>query len=385
MGSYPLPALQGRNPEFPGFMDRKRQGLQVKNLMQRQQLGEMQLDEAAQRKAAAQQEAALGQQVDSILANSNGDWESVLPEIQKISPQQYMEYSDWISKFNEQGFKEKKAETEEALANLSAVGQLAQSVTDAASHQAAVQRGLQMGILTPEQAQAELQAGYDPERVEAMRLSALTTKQFYDREDKKLTREATAEHRQAQLDKPTTKEQDWRSYWAVRKKELQAEGVKINGKVERIERDRYAARGERGPSKTGAQVAVRRRASAISKATSDYRKKLAAREKNWLRSDTGTGWYHEDTYEEITNAEYERLAKQYREEFEDDKRRAYDAYEDELLAGGHEIPGGARGASAAALSAHGPAAGAYREGQVLVNPQTGAKVVLRGNQWVPAP
>lgn len=227
MSSIPLPALHVQPPQQENILDQFARIHQIRQMQQTGQIQGMQLDEA---KRAQAEDAAFRQAVQE----AGGDIRKALPKIMQVAPTRGMavqkHLAEW-DKLDAQGKTEKlKAESE----RLGVLGQLAGSIRDQASYEAAIQQAVQIGAVDQQTAQQMLQTPYNPQMIESFRAQALTAKQQIDAQQAKLAQEETARHNR-EIEVPSAE----REFQAFYKTWLEANQKPKNARSEMEARDAW--------------------------------------------------------------------------------------------------------------------------------------------------
>ena len=232
----PLVALQVRNPviESPFRRMASLQSLRQGNQLQQQQIESNQAKQQAAEQAAKKQAA-----VDQIISDAGSDIRKALPNIMQVDPETGMEYQEYFAKQDKLSVELQLKNNELSIEKNRGMAQLAQGVRDQVSRDAAIDRGVELKYISPENGQQWKSQPYDPEKIKGTIKSALTGAQFYTVENNRLVRAETARRNLAKEGKPqtpTSKERDFQTWYAnVR----EARGLPKNAKVEMELREEY--------------------------------------------------------------------------------------------------------------------------------------------------
>lgn len=183
---------------------------------------------------------------------------------------------------------------------------------------------------------------------------------------------------------------------------VDAQGRPVTRIVPKVAGAEFAHPGalEKPPSASGKALAQRTKTRAMAVAEKDYLKKIALLEKDWadeVNEETGERkWFHTSiarSGEEISNDELLLLRQQVEDELILAKEQADESYLAEIEGLGFtagepfDYRGQAEGGSPTVARPASPVAQGeqqpYKEGDTVINEQTGERLVLRGGQWVP--
>ena len=191
-------AIQGFIPYQPyDPLESQKKRISLANLaragqLQDEQLRAAEMDNELQQRGM-DEDAALHQ----AIAESNGDIRTALPKIMQISPAKGMALQKQITEWDTADLNKKKSILDLHAKKLEGLGQLAGTVTDQQSYNAAIQSAVQNGLLEPAEAQQLAQQPYSPELVKGWQQQALTVQQQIENARKSLEDQETARHNKA--------------------------------------------------------------------------------------------------------------------------------------------------------------------------------------------
>jgi hypothetical protein len=188
MGSYGLPALQVRPPEQPDLLGNLSKIAQLRNMQQQGQMGQIQLQQA-------QQQQSEDQAFHQTMQKYGGDIQKALPELMQVAPSHGMKVQQQLMEWEKASTEEKAKKVETSLKQMQGLGQLASTVKDPQSYQAAITQAMQGGLLDQQTGQSLLSQGYDPNTVEQMKQQAVTVQQQLENQAKRA--DAPARKREA--------------------------------------------------------------------------------------------------------------------------------------------------------------------------------------------
>jgi hypothetical protein len=196
MGSYGLPALQVRPPEQPDLLGNLSKIAQLRQMQQQGQMGQIQLQQA-------QQQQSEDQAFHQTMQKYGGDIQKALPELMQVAPSHGMKVQQQLMEWQKASTEEKAKKVETSLKQMQGLGQLASTVKDPQSYQAAITQAMQGGLLDQQTGQSLLSQGYDPNTVEQMKQQAVSVQQQLENKQKELTLQLEKE-KQAQTEKHQT-------------------------------------------------------------------------------------------------------------------------------------------------------------------------------------
>ena len=218
-------------------------------------------------------------------------------------------------------------------------------------------------------------------------LSSVSSKDQIAAERQRRVDKETKRYHEAIEGKLTTKEQDRQVFLKTYR---DSKGLPKNAKTEMqaMTSPEWKAwqartdRTERPPSASGKALAERTKQRTMRDAEKTYEKKMAAIEKDWERLEDNktkkVSWYNFKANRTITNDEMLELRQDAEDELISAKEQADESYLAQLDALGF-TPGQPVDYSEQVAGSE------FKEGDILINPKTGEKVVGRGGKWVPVP
>lgn len=240
--STTLPALHIRPPRFEGPLEQYGRLVQLRSLMQSQQVNALRLEQA-QREARLQkeQEEKLDA-VNKIISKHNGDWRSALPEISAVFPEYAMGLKQQDFEMSKAGSEAKITKLELLSARTKRVRSRYREIFDESSYQRVIGELINEGTLEGERGQYYLQLGYDPKRVAAAQRATVSLDKILDYE---LDREKAAETKRHRLAIEVPEKE--RRFQAFYPSYRESRGLPKNAKVEQQARREFARLGKAEP------------------------------------------------------------------------------------------------------------------------------------------
>jgi hypothetical protein len=213
MGSFGLPALSIRPAQVESPLDAYARIQQLRGQAQQQQLGAEQLRGAqlqnTQTQTAVNEDAAYKQ----ALANSGGDIRKALPDIMKVAPTRGIMLQKQIMEWDKASIDQKKSILDYHQKQAARLGQIAGSVTDQPTYEAAINQAAQEQLIEPAQAQQLLATPYDPATVKGFQQQAVTAEQQIQAAQKAIDQSETHRHNVAQENKPNAFQEEFDPFY----------------------------------------------------------------------------------------------------------------------------------------------------------------------------
>lgn len=195
----PLAALNARVPEQPDLLSKVGQVMQLRNISQQGQLQQAQLTGVNQQnkeRASALQEADA---VKKAIADVGGDIRKALPTIMQVSPPTGIAYQKAIQEWDNLTIDGKIKKLDLHEKQIQGLGQLAATVKDQPSRDAALQQAVQQGLLSTEEAQTVASQPFDPTHPTQWQEQALTAQQQIEAARQKLLDDRSKKELDAKL------------------------------------------------------------------------------------------------------------------------------------------------------------------------------------------
>jgi hypothetical protein len=213
MGSFGLPALSIKPQQQESPLEAFARIQQLRGLAQQQQLGAEQLKGAqlqnTQLQTAVDEDAAYKQ----AIANAGGDIRKALPDIMKVAPNRGVVLQKQLTEWDNADINKKKAILELHEKQAGRLGQIAGSVTDQPSYEAAIQQAAQEQLIEPQAAQQLLATPYNPQTVQGFQQQALTAQQQIQQAQKSIDAQETARHNRATENKKSATQEEFSDFY----------------------------------------------------------------------------------------------------------------------------------------------------------------------------
>jgi hypothetical protein len=185
----------------------------IKGAQQQQQLGAEQLKGAqlqnTQLQTAVDEDTAYKQ----AIANAGGDIRKALPDIMKVAPNRGVVLQKQLTEWDNADINKKKAILDLHEKQAGRLGQIAGSVTDQPSYEAAIQQATQEQLIEPQAAQQLLATPYNPQTVKAFQQQALTAQQQLQQAQKSIDEQETARHNRATENKKSATQEEFSDFY----------------------------------------------------------------------------------------------------------------------------------------------------------------------------
>ncbi|KKL86123.1 hypothetical protein LCGC14_1947860, partial [marine sediment metagenome] len=278
----PLVRMPAPRPQR-GLLDRAQGAANLRDLAQRQQIGQAQLQGLEQRNQAQEQQQQEQRRMQDLFRETGGDYEEFFKKApgRGIGVESLLKmkesYRKDAAEYRAQNVEERAARKQRAelYGNESAAILAVPENQRKASFMQRLQAMVEQGSLTPEQAQQFAQLSQLPDeefsqQLDLLRLSSVGATKLFDAEEARL---ATERGRTADLAKPTGR---MKEFGAEYETYLEATGKPRNAKVEREFRKEFNESRrtvvEKPPSRTSGASVKRATNRAIQAANENYQK-----------------------------------------------------------------------------------------------------------------
>lgn len=227
MSTPPLAALsvQAPNPQLVDPLAQQQKIMSFKAAMQQQQGAQLGLEEK-------QQTLARAKAVRDAISKAGGIREA-LPEIAKLDPDAALDYGKQLKEWDNADLTTKKSKLDLHGKQMERLGQIAGTITDQASQDAALDLAKGEGLIDDATYQQYKGSPFNPEQAKAWQQGALTAKdqieahaKQLDAEEKKRVNDAQIEHDKKMELTPDQKEME-----SEYKDYLEANGLKPNARL----------------------------------------------------------------------------------------------------------------------------------------------------------
>lgn len=213
MASIPLPALSIRPQQPASPLEQYSHIAQLQGLAQQQQLGAEQLKGAQMQNQQTQEQISEDAAYKQALANSGGDIRKALPDIMKVAPTRGIALQKQITEWDKADIDKKKSILDYHEKQAGRLGQIAGSITDQPSYEAAIRQAATEQLIEPPAAQQLLSTPYDPNVVKGFQQQALTAQQQIQEAQKAIDQKEANRHNTAMETKPSAFQEEFAPFY----------------------------------------------------------------------------------------------------------------------------------------------------------------------------